>query len=70
MKTTMTVEIALDTMDEAVVERFEQQLMGWLSGQGMVEKVAVLPRGELNTGAWRKARGERFGSRLPNPFGQ
>lgn len=65
MKTNLTLDIALDVTDEAAAARLEEAVTAWLAQQQGVKDVRVLHHGDLNSAAWRQARGPG----LPNPFG-
>jgi hypothetical protein len=68
MKTSLTVDIALDMADQHDMERFEEALNAWLESQTGVAGVRVMHQGDLGGVAWREARRRAFGSPLQNPF--
>ena len=67
MKTELCVTMQLEVADAQEASRFEEKLRGWLRHQAQVVDVST-SGGGVNDVAWREARKEAFGSRLPNPF--
>lgn len=70
MKTTLTVDIALDVADTAAADRFETALLGWLRDKPEVAGLATATHADLNGAAWRRSREEAFASPRHNPFGR
>lgn len=68
MKTELNVTMELEVADPQEASRFEEKLRGWLRHQSQVLSVSSTNTGVGNDVAWREARKEAFGSRLPNPF--
>lgn len=68
MKTELCVTMELEVADAQDASRFEEKLRGWLRHQSQVVSVSSTNTGVGNDIAWREARKEAFGSRLPNPF--
>lgn len=68
MKTSLTVDIALEVADEQEVAHIEDALHAWLEGQKGVTGMRVLHQGDLSGIAWRDARRRAFGPALQNPF--
>ncbi len=68
MKTELCVTMELEVADAQEASRFEEKLRAWLRHQGPVVAVSTATAAGTNDVAWREARKEAFGSRLPNPF--
>ena len=67
MKTELCLTMQLEVADAQEASRFEEKLRAWLRHQCQVVDVSTSASGG-NDIAWREARKEAFGSRLPNPF--
>jgi len=68
MRTSVTIDITIDTNDDRDLDRLEDELSTWLMEREGVVGMRVLHQGDLSNVAWRDARRREFGPRLRNPF--
>lgn len=68
MRTSVTIDITIDTSDDKDLDRLEDELSTWLMEREGVVGMRVLHQGDLSNVAWREARRREFGPRLRNPF--
>lgn len=70
MRTTVTVDITLETPDAVAAEHAVTALLRSLTERKEVAEATIVPHDTLDLAAWRRSRQDSFASPRQTPFGR